>query len=227
MPRIPRVVCPGVPHHVTQRGNRRGQVFYDDGDRRVYLDLLRYYTRQHAVEVLGYCLMHNHVHLVLVPASDNGLHLALKPLHMRHAQRLNRELGWAGHLWQGRYFSSPLDERYLWAAIRYVELNPVRAGMTARAGDYPWSSAAARCSGAIDPVLSTDVTWQRRLSAVGDWSAWLAGAEAADEAATLRRNAGKGLPCGSEEFVQGIERATGRVIRIRPRGRPRKGSVPI
>jgi putative transposase len=220
---MPRLICAGVPHHVTQRGNRRGQVFFADSHRRVYLDLLREYTSSHAVDVLAYCLMPNHVHLVLVPATCDGLHRALKPLHMRHAQRLNRERGWIGHLWQGRYFSSPLDERYLWAAIRYVELNPVRAGMVARAGDHPWSSAASRCSGAVDAVLTTDAVWRRRLSAVGDWSTWLAGAEAAAETATLRSNARKGLPCGSEEFVAGIERATGRVIRERPRGRPRKG----
>jgi putative transposase len=110
MPRIARVVCAGVPHHVTQRGNRRGPVFFTDDDRAEYLRLLHEYTVRHAVEVLAYCLMTNHVHLVVVPGTKQGLHRALKPLHMRHAQRINRAWDWQGHLWQGRFFSSALDE---------------------------------------------------------------------------------------------------------------------
>ena len=145
MPRIAGVIFPGVPHHVTQRGNRKGQVFFNDEDRWAYLDLLRDYAERHTLEVLAYCLMTNHVHLVVLPRTADALPQALKPLHMRHAQRINRVHGWNGHLWQGRYFSSPLDEDYVWAAIRYVELNPVRSRMTERAENYPWSSAAAHC----------------------------------------------------------------------------------
>jgi putative transposase len=124
MPRLSRTVFPGVAHHITQRGNRREQVFFDDDDRQTYLDWLAHYSRRFDVEVLGYCLMTNHVHLVVMPGSEDGLHRMLKPLHMRYAQRVNRARGWTGHLWQGRFFSSPLDEAYLWAALRYVERNP-------------------------------------------------------------------------------------------------------
>ena len=234
MPRAPRVVVAGVPHHVTQRGNRRGQVFFSDGDRRSYLALLLEYTTVHAVEVLAYCLMPNHVHLVLVPSTTASLHRALKPLHMRHAQRLNFRHGWKGHLWQGRYFSSPLDESYLWAAIRYVELNPVRAGLADQAGAYPWSSAAARCSSTADPILTTEATWERHFAGIGDWTAWLSTGVDSVSAQTLRRQAYKGLPCGSDEFVDELERVTGRCLRERPPGRPGKsakslksGNVPI
>lgn len=235
MPRIARVVCSGVPHHVTQRGNRRGPVFFTEEDRSEYLRLLRTYSFQHAVEVLAYCLMTNHVHLVVVPSTPHALHRTLKPLHMLHAQRINRARDWQGHLWQGRFFSSALDEDYAWAAIRYVECNPVRARLVERAEDYPWSSAAAHCGAGVDPVLTADPFWQRRLTSIDNWSAWLARGDEQQFLANLRQNADKGLPCGTTEFVERLEHASGRVLQARPQGRPRsrvgngrkKGSVPF
>lgn len=225
MPRAARVVIPEVPHHVTQRGNRRGTVFFDDDERLAYLGLLRVYAARHSVEVLAYCLMTNHAHLVVVPSTADGLHRVLKPLHMLHAQRVNRTRDWKGHLWQGRYFSSPLDQDYLWAAIRYVECNPVRAGITGRAEDYPWSSAAAHCGQRDDLVLTRCPSWTRQLAAITDWSGWLAGQVAPDSLAMLRRRVDKGLPCGSPEFVNALELATGRDLQDRPRGRQRDASV--
>lgn len=118
MPRLPRAVFAGFPHHITQRGNRREPVFFSDEDRQVYLSWLKEYADKHQVEVLAYCLMTNHVHLIAVPATDDGLQQMLKPLHMRYAQRFNRQRDWKGHVWQGRFFSSPLDDAYLWAAMR-------------------------------------------------------------------------------------------------------------
>ncbi|MDP1605464.1 MAG: transposase [Rhodocyclaceae bacterium] len=126
MPRLSRTVFAGIPHHITQRGNRREDIFFVDEDREAYLTWLREYCELHEVEILAYCLMTNHIHLVAVPARDDGLQRVFKPLHMRYAQRINRAHGWKGHLWQGRFFSSPLDDAYLWAAVRYVERNPVR-----------------------------------------------------------------------------------------------------
>lgn len=224
MPRTARFVLPGVPHHVTQRGNRRGQVFFTDDDRRTYLSWLRKYATEHEVDVLAYCLMSNHVHLVVVPAARDSLYLALRRLHLRYAMRLNREHEWRGHLWQGRYFSSPLDESYLWAAIRYVELNPVRAGMVGRAEDYPWSSAPSHCGEWPDPVLCGRIPWQKRIAAIRDWSAWLQAGIRPDELATLRRNTPSGLPCGSEAFVEDLEHRSGRRLRIRAPG-PRRRVV--
>ena len=222
MPRLARVVFAGLPHHVTQRGNRRERVFFGDEDRRTYLAWLKEYCDAHGVAVLGYCLMPNHVHLVAVPAAEDGLERALKPLHMRHAQRVNRARGWHGHLWQGRFFSSPLDEEYMWAALRYVERNPVRAKMVRRAENYRWSSAGAHCGLREDPLLTTARTWRERLSAVKDWSAWLAEGDEAEELATLRRNVDKGLPCGAESFLDRLEKLAGRPLRVRPIGRPRR-----
>ena len=228
MPRIARVLCPGLPHHVTQRGNRRGTVFFTDRDRKAYLRWLHEYTRKHAIEVLAYCLMTNHVHLVVVPSTRHGLHRALRPLHTRYAQRVNRARDWKGHLWQGRYFASALDEAYCWAAIRYVERNPVRAGMIAKAEGYPWSSAAAHCGYRSDPVLTTDASWRRRCEAVGNWSAWLAGNDEQERLDTLRRHANRGLPCGSPAFVELLEKTTGRKLQLRPQGRQgSKGDAPL
>ena len=183
MPRVARVVFPGVPHHVTQRGNRREDVFFEEEDRVVYLAWLREYTKKHKVEVVAYCLMTSHVHLIMIPKTEDALHGVLKPLHMRYAQRINRIHGWNGHVWQGRYFSAPLDEAYTWAAIRYAERNSVRAQM-------------------VDTMLAEEGEWSRNIAGVQDWSNWLAEADEPEKLEILRRNVDKGLPCGSEEFIE-------------------------
>lgn len=222
MPRLSRTVFAGVPHHITQRGNRREDIFFTDEDREAYLSWLKEYCEKFGVEILAYCLMTNHIHLVAVPSTDDGLQRVLKPLHMRYAQRINRSRGWKGHLWQGRFFSSPLDEAYLWAAVRYVERNPVRAGMVRRAEDYRWSSAAAHCGKRLDGLLDPASGLSRTFSEIEDWSAWLAEGDETEELQMLRRNVEKGLPCGSEGFVQKLGRQVGRLLAYRPQGRPRK-----
>lgn len=210
-----------MPHHVTQRGNRREDIFLNDDHRNQYLEWLAEYCQRYHVEILSYCLMTNHVHLVMVPKTETGLQQVLKPLHMRYAQQLNRERGWKGHVWQGRYFSSPLDERYTWAAIRYVELNPVRAKMVRKAERYPWSSAAAHCGLRTDSVLTTKVSWQKQFQAIEDWSSWLAEGEQTEERMILRRNVEKGLPCGAESFIRKLEQRVGRSLTFRSQGRPK------
>ena len=141
---------------------------------------------------------------------------------MRYAQRLNRQSGWKGHVWQGRYISSPLDEDYLWASIRYVERNPVRARMVKKAENYRWSSAHAHCGLREDSRLTTNAAWANQLRQVQDWSKWLAQGDEPEELEVLRRNVEKGLPCGAEEFIKKLEKLAGRDLRYRPRGRPIK-----
>lgn len=223
MPRLARAVFAGYPHHITQRGNRREQVFFDDGDRQVYLAWLKEYADLHQVEVLAYCLMTNHVHLIAVPATDDGLQQTFKPLHMRYAQRLNRQRQWSGHVWQGRFFSSPLDDAYLWTALRYVECNPVRAGMAERAQDYRWSSAATHCGLRPDALIKPESPWQQQLAAVADWSGWLAQADDEDVGTlnTIRLHANKGLPCGDKVFIAKLGDMAGRSLAPRPQGRPK------
>lgn len=224
MPRIARVVCPGIPYHITQRGNRRETVFFCNDDRQAYLEDLRHYANRHVLEILAYCLMDNHVHLVAVPGTVESLQRALKPVHLLHAQRINQEKEWCGHLWQDRFFSSALDQRHLWAAIRYVELNPVRAGLVRRAEQFRWSSASAHCAHRSDPALTRDPTWLRILSEVRDWSSWLDESINPERLRSLRCNTQRGLPTGSEEFVRAMEAVTGRILRRRPRGRPGKSA---
>jgi len=171
MPRLARTVFAGVPHHITQRGNRREDVFYHEEVYRTYLEWLYHYRQQHQLEILAYCLMTNHIHTVAVPSNENSLQLVLKPLHMRYVQRINRMRKWKGHFWQGRYFSSPLDERYLWAVVRCVERNPVRARMVRKAEHYPWSSAASHCGRLDNHVLSINPQWLQLTEQVDDRSA--------------------------------------------------------
>jgi putative transposase len=196
-------------------------VFFSDQYRVAYLELAREYAERFSVEILAYCLMTNHVHMVLVPPDSQALHRMLKPLHTRYAQAVNRAMGWKGHLWQGRFFSSALDEAYLWAAIRYVERNPVRATISDRAEDYPWSSAAGHCGLASDLLLSRDAYWRRQFAGIGDWSAWLAQGDEPTRLDTLRRHVQAGMPCGSREFFERIEQGIGRPLRCRSQGRPR------
>ena len=219
VPRAARIVFPGVPHHVTQRGNNRRQVFLEPGDGLAYLQMLKEQARRHEVEIVAYCLMPNHVHLVLIPAEADGLHRSLKSVHGRYAMRVNRMHDLVGHLWQNRYFSSPLDSAYFIKAVRYVELNPVRAKLVRRAEDYKLSSAAAHCGLRDDPLVESRPR-STLFHGIADWSRWLAEGVAHEEVRALRERARRNLPCGSDEFVAGLEAVSGKPMRWRPRGRP-------
>jgi putative transposase len=162
MPRVARIVLPGQPHHVTQRGNNRQDVFFVDDDRHAYLDLLQAHGERFGFTVLGYCLMSNHVHIVGTPTRADSLAKAIGRTHFRYSQYINRRHRRSGHLWQNRFFSCALDEVYLWRTLCYVERNPVRAKLVRRAWAYPWSSASVHVSGTAPTGLL-------------DLSGWLAG----------------------------------------------------
>ncbi len=231
MPRTRRSVFPGVPHHVTQRGNHRDRVFFDAADADAYRCLLQIYFNQHGVETVAYCLMPNHVHLVVVPSNYEGIHRALRAVHSQFAQRINRMRKTKGHLWQGRYFSSPLDAAYFRNAVRYVELNPVRARIVDRAEDYAWSSAAAHCGYRYDLLITRNAR-PHALSDIADWSAWLAQGLDHQLVETLRNRASRNLPCGTDDFVEALGRSTGCELRYRKRGgqpgkRKNEGARPL
>jgi putative transposase len=169
MPRAARTVLPGIPHHVTQRGNRRQPTFFSAADYALYVGLLRYWCGKAGTQVWAWCLMPNHVHLVLVPAREDGLRAALGPAHRRYTWEINRREGWHGHLWQSRFASFPMADAHLHACLRYVELNPVRARLVARPEEWRWSSARAHLGLGRDELTDLAATRDR----IDDWRAFL------------------------------------------------------
>lgn len=224
MPRIARVVVPGLAHHVTQWGNNRQDVFLADDDRRFYLRTLGEQARLHGVDIVAYCLMTNHVHLVVVPGDAAGLELAVGRTHWRFTQAINRIHGRSGHLWQGRFFSCPLDDEHALAAVRYVERNPVRARIVRLAERYPWSTAAAHCGVArprSDAPAIAATAWLRRYPPA-KWQRMLR--EPDDEAIVERLRAATrtGRPAATDSILSKLETKLNRRLRALPRGRPPK-----
>ncbi len=221
MPRLARIVIPNVPHHITQRGNNRQDIFFVDDDRRVYLDLLKEQTERFGVSVLGFCLMTNHVHLVATPRTRDGLAKALGRTHFRYTQYINRFHRRSGHLWQERFFSCALDEEHTVAAMRYVERNPVRARIVRKPWRYAWSSAAAHV-GAKDKSGLLDLDAWRHHRRPKAWRKMLE-RPLEEEVVTLMRNhTMRGRPLGSDSFLSKLERRLRRRLRALPVGRPRK-----
>ncbi len=222
MPRSQRVVIPGLTHHVTQRGNRRCNVFFDDQDRLVFLRLLGEVSKHYFLCHFGYCLMTNHLHLICVPDFEWSLSAAMRDLLSFYAIYFNTKHALKGHLWQGRFYSCPMDTPHFWTAMRYVELNPVRAGIVKSTAEYRWSSARSHCgmgeeSLPLKPMPQFPPTIQ-------DWPTWLAEEESGSFLKVFRRATLTGQPFGSEEFVKGLEVRLGRKLTARPPGRPRKTS---
>ena len=213
MARLARIVIPGVAHHVTQRGNRRQPVFFGEEDYAAYRDLVAAACAANGVRCLAWCLMPNHVHLILTPRDADGLRAALADAHRRYSRRINFAHGWTGYLFQGRFASYPLDAAHQLIAIRYVELNPVKAGLVVRAEDWRWSSAGAHISGRADGL--TDLA---ALAGVHrNWRAMLrhgleAGDLAPEQAAAIEAHVRTGRPLGDAAFVARLERETGRTL---------------
>ena len=220
MARMARVVVPGFPHHVTQRGNRSQRTFFRRDDYAAYLELMAEWCAECGVTVWAYCLMPNHVHLIVVPDSPDGLRRAIGEAHRRYTRRVNFREGWRGHLWQERFASFPMDEAHLYAAGRYVERNPVRAGLAQAAELWPWSSAAAHLAGEDDRLVKVAAL----LDLVGDWREYLAPADGFGDYQVLRRHERTGRPLGDESFVARMERLTGRVLRRLKPGPKKKPS---
>jgi putative transposase len=215
MSRVARVVVPGFPHHVTQRGNRRADVFADDDDRKFYLALLRTYAIKHGVDFWAYCLMPNHVHFIAVPSSEGALGAVFHDTHSVYTLHFNRRSGLSGHVFQGRFYSTALDDDHLWAAVRYVERNPVRAGIVDHAPDYRWSSAPAHCNSVTDRLLAGDFP---PSGTIEDWSTWLRSDEE-DTSQSIRQATRIGRPCGSADFIAQVEKKLGRSLTPKKRGR--------
>ena len=220
MARRARVVVPGMPHHITQRGKRRLQTFFTD-DYRAYLDLMAHWCAACKVEIWSYCLVPNHVHWIAVPDSEDGLRRAIGEAHRRYTRRVNFRKRWRGHLWQGRFASFVMDEAYLLAAARYVELNPVRAKLVADPGAFPWSSARPHLQGKDDLLVKVAPL----LQLMPNWRAFLATGVTEEELQRLRRHECTGRPLGDAGFLRRLERRLGLVLRrLKPGPKPQNKS---
>jgi len=205
MRRSARIVVPGVAHHVTQRGNRRQQVFFSAKDCLVYLDLMRLYLDPKELRLHAYCLMPNHVHLIVTPVQEESLSITLGPVHQSYAQHINRSYCFEGRLWQGRFFSCPLEEPHLWAAMRYVERNPVRAGLATIVQQYRWSSAVSHCLTQNDPLL-------RPLEQIelkpAEWADWVSADDDERMLKRIRISTMTGQPLGSPDFIKRCQKTS-------------------
>jgi len=218
MARIARVVAEHYPHHITQRGNRRQDTFFCDSDYRDYIQLMAEWCGKYSVEIWAYCLMPNHVHLIAVPDYPEGLCRAIGEAHRRYTRQINFREKWKGHLWQGRFSSFLMDEEHLLAATRYVELNPLKAGLVSTPEEYQWSSARAHMEGKDDAL----VTVKPLLELVGNWRQFLCGGVSNDEYELMQQHERTGRPLGNKQFVEQLESQLDRILIPQKGGRPKK-----
>jgi len=213
MARLARAVAPGIPHHVTQRGNRRQQAFFNDQDYQSYMALMSEWCKKHQVDIWAYCLMPNHVHLIVVPETKDGLNLAIGEAHRRYTKQINMREGWLGHLWQGRFSSFIMEESYLLACTKYIELNPVRAGLVKRPEDWRWSSAGPHMEMKDDILVRT-----KPLQEIVNepWGKFLESDAPQRDMELLRKHERTGRPLGGDSFIEKME------ILLRRRLKPRK-----
>lgn len=222
MPRRPRFVCEGEPHHVTQRGNYQQYILESDEDFRKYSYLVAEYAPKYGIAIWAYCLMNNHVHFIVVPRSKSGFSRFFNVVHMLYSQYKNLTRHRKGHLWQSRFFSSVLDSQYLVEAVKYVEQNPVRARMVNKPWEYIWSSARAHVMGDnVDIIKIMPGDHILKFSNKKTWKEYL---EIADEKTNeiIRKKTAKGYALGSEAFIEKLEQKTGIQLKQKTPGRPKK-----
>jgi putative transposase len=219
MPRIARIIAPSYPHHITQRGNNRATVFFDDEDRLTYLKLITGNAKKYYLQILAYCLMDNHIHLLAVPETETALSRGIGLTNMMFTQYLNRKMHQSGRIWQNRFFSCVVEsDRHLWAVARYIECNPLKAGVVDSAELYRWSSAKAHITGTKDPLLYTR-SWLSPKKRPTYAEFVRVEDEATDDA--IRKATRTGRPCGSEKFIDKLELQLQQSLRPKKPGRPR------
>ena len=227
MPRHPRIVIPGILHHVTQRGNHRVRMFFDDEDREYFLSNLLHYSKKHSLQIADYCLMDNHTHLGVIPECPDSLSRTFKPLHMRYSQYLNRKFKRTGINWQGRFFSSPLDIAHSYEVFKYISLNPVRANLVARPCDYLWSGTRTHLGLEVNSYLTANKYWldiaRRAVTELHPQNLLKQNPSREELHTIIERNVHMNLPVGAEGFISALERRTGLNLIYKPRGGQKKG----
>jgi len=218
MPRIARIYAIGYPHHITQRGNNKEQVFFADEDREFYLKILKIYSQKYGLDIWCYCLMDNHVHLLVIPKQSDSLARGIGGTNLVYTQYINRTYKRSGRLWQNRFFSSIVEkESYLWGVMRYIESNPSRAGLPGKAEEYRWSSAQCHLTGKKDTLLSNEEI------TIVDPSKYKDFFYQTDNALNehIRKNTCSGRPLGKLDFTMKLEKILDRTIVTRKAGRPK------
>lgn len=222
MPRIARVVAVGLPHHVTQRGNYKQVVFRDNNDWKRYLSWIQEYGSKYDLPILAYCLMPNHVHFIAIPGKEDSLAKTFNTAHMCYSQYLNRKMNATGHLWQGRFYSCVLDESHLLTAAKYVERNPVRAGLVSKPWEWTWSSALVHTDGTVQSSIRLADLLEIVDMSHTAWQQYLDSEDNKDAVNNIRKSTISGRPFGSASFIQQLERQFGRKLFALPKGRPFK-----
>jgi putative transposase len=220
MPRIARIIAAGFPHHITQRGNNRVAVFFDDEDRQTYLNLLSRHAQRFHIYIWAYCLMDNHIHLLAVPETETALARGIGLTNLMYTQYLNRKLKQSGRIWQNRFFSCVVEnDQYLWSVARYIERNPLKVALAASAELYRWSSAKAHITGADDPLLDA-AQWlsPEERGAYAEFVIYED--EETDDA--IRRATRTGRPYGTDQFIDLLEFQLNQPLRPKKPGRPQK-----
>ncbi len=222
MPRTARIVIPKYPYHVTQRGNYQQDIFQDKEDQVKYLSWIAEYSKKYHMPVYAYCLMNNHIHFICVPLRKDSLAKVFSAVHMRYSQYFNKKLKAKGHLWQGRFYSCILEHGHLYAAVRYVERNPVRAALVKKAWKWEWSSAAFHVGEEKNSKVElADISEIIELENI-NWKEYLGEKEDPREIDAIRKCTMLGRPWGGKEFVEGLSKILGISLETRKRGRPPK-----
>ncbi|MFC1500995.1 transposase [Elusimicrobiota bacterium] len=224
MPRTARIVAIGLPHHITQRGNNKQTVFFDDIDRKYYLSCIGEYSKKYGLSILSYCLMSNHVHFIAIPSKEDSLSRTFNATHMKYAQYFNRKNNSCGHLWQGRFFSCVLDEIHLLSAARYIEKNPVRSKQVKKPWDWEWSSALAN-TGLGVPKIKLENIFRYLDMNINKWKKYIDGQEEENAVTAIRKHTLSGLPFGATAFIKNLENKFGKKLTSPKMGRPRKEAI--
>jgi putative transposase len=226
MPRAARFVIPRYPFHITHRGNNKEEIFQSDEDRRRYLYWFEEAKQKYGMRIISYCLMDNHVHYIAIADNELSFARTINAVHMRYAQYFNQKNKRVGHLWQGRYYSCLLDNAHLVAAVRYVERNPVRAGMVVKPWEWVWSSTAEHLESEKKGIISLeDIS---SYISVSSWREYIDIADQAEDLIEIRKQTYSLRAWAEESFKELIERKYGVHFKMNPKGRPKKiGTSPI
>ena len=222
MPRIARLVVPGYPHHITQRGNYRQDIFKDEYDRKQYLAFIADYSRKYHLAILAYCLMDNHIHFIVIPGSEDSLAKTFSITNTLYSQYFNKKMNISGHLWQGRYYSCVLDDRHLLAAAKYIERNPVRARIVKKPTEYAWSSAKSHVGISHKDIIDTSPLFKYIEIEQEDWREFIDKTDEANDIAVIRKHTMTGRPLGDSSFIERLEKMFSMRLHALTVGRPKE-----